>query len=126
MQLRAQQSWGLWSHTSDDFCSADTIVSEIRRGRKRCERSGSENYRYADADFGFAEALQAGKNGTRGPLSNELKIKRTEKYQQIEEERLGGNHRAVGSSVHRFEPADVGESQHQSRRIEHVITTQTQ
>ncbi len=104
------ESWRAGRHAGEDFPGGDAVVSKIRSGRKRREGSGGEDHGDADADFRFAEALQAGENGAGRPAADELKIERAEKQKKAEEERLGGDHRAVGSSIDRLERPDVGKT----------------
>src|SRR6266481_5766826 len=73
---RAGEPRSLGRHPGDDFRTCDAVAREIRGGRKRRERSGREDYRDADANFRFAEALQAGENGAGGPAPYQLKIER--------------------------------------------------
>src|SRR6266481_391772 len=98
----AGKSWRLRRHAGNNFGAGDAVVNEIRSGRKRRKGSGGENHRDADAKFGFTEALQAGKDGAGRSAAHQLKIERAEKQQKAEEQRFGGDHRAVGSSVYRF------------------------
>src|SRR5437667_4836708 len=100
---RTGESWRAWRHAGKDFLTGDTVVSEIGGGRERGEWSGGEDYGNADANFGFAEAPQAGKNGTGRSAADELKIERAKEQKKAKEEHFGGDHRPVGSTVNRFE-----------------------
>src|SRR5229473_5813098 len=113
------ESWRAGRHAGEDFPGGDAVVSKVRSGRKRREGSGGEDHGDADADFRFAEALQAGENGAGRPAADELKIERAEKQEKAEEQHFGGDHRAVGSSVDRLDRANVGKTQQQTRGGEH-------
>src|SRR6202790_2478169 len=103
LNRRTGESWRAWRHAGKDFLTGDAVVSEIRGGRERGERSGGEDHGNADAYFSFAEALQAGENGAGRSTADELKIERAEKQEKAKEKHFGGDHRPVGSTVNRLE-----------------------
>jgi len=77
-EQRTGESWRAWGHAGEDFWTGDAVVSEIRGRRERSKRSSGEDHGNADANFSFAEALQAGENGAGRSAADELKIERAE------------------------------------------------